>query len=280
MNNLIYPCIALKGQTEEAADFYINTFAEGKIVQTSPYVRLLDLSGQLLMLLNEGPESQPNAAISIMVTAKSAEETQRYWDKLTLGGKIFMPLDKYPWSISYGWIQDKFGVSWQLFTSQDGSRVQKFTPSLMFTGHNAGKAEEAIHFYTGLFPLSEIGGILEYQEGEGDIPGLIKHAMFNINEYTVTAMDSSADHKVAFNDAISFVVNCKTQDEIDRYWHKLTDEGGDEVACGWLTDKFGISWQIVPDQLGTWISDPVHGQAAIAAMMKMKKLIISELQNA
>jgi predicted 3-demethylubiquinone-9 3-methyltransferase (glyoxalase superfamily) len=280
MNNRIYPCIALKGQIAEAAAFYVDTFGEGKIVQTSAYVRLLDLSGQLIMLLNEGPESQPNAATSIMVTAGSVEETRQYWDKLALDGKIFMPLEEYPWSISYGWVQDKFGVSWQLFTSTDSSKSQKFIPSLMFTGHNAGKAEEAIHFYTGLFPLPEIGNILEYQEGEGEIPGLIKHAMFKINDFTVTAMDSSVDHRVAFNDSVSFVVNCKTQDEIDCYWEKLTEDGGDEVACGWLTDRFGISWQIVPDQLGTWISDPEHGQATMAAMMKMKKLIIADLQNA
>jgi len=280
MNNSIYPCLTLKGKVAEAADFYIDTFGDGKIAETSPFVIILELSGQKLMLLNDGPSSKPNAAISFMVINETAEETERYWNKLTEGGKIFMPLDSYPWSLKYGWIEDKYGVSWQLFTGDKNDIGQKFCPSFLFTGANTGKAASAIHFYTLLFPNSAIEGIMEYNEGDGDVPGLVKHAQFKINDFILTAMDSSADHRVTFTDAISLVVTCDTQSEIDKYWEVLTANGGQEVACGWLTDKYGVSWQIVPKVLGELMADPGRGERVMNALLKMKKLIIADLENA
>jgi len=280
MNNSIYPCLTLKGKITAAADFYIQTFGEGKIIQSSPFVLLIELSGQKLMLLNDGPSSIPNASVSFMVISETAEETEQYWNKLTEGGKVFMPLDSYDWSIKYGWVEDQYGVSWQLYTGSKSDTPQKFCPTLMFTGANAGKAAEAIHFYTALFPQSHIEGIMEYNEGDADTTGFIKHAQFKINNFIAMAMDSSAAHGFEFNDAISLVVNCDTQAEIDQYWEQLTANGGHEVACGWLTDKYGISWQIVPGILGKLFTDPERGQRVMAALLKMKKLIIADLENA
>jgi len=280
MNNFIYPCITLKGKVAEAADFYINVFGEGQILQTNSYVIDIELSGQKFMLLNDGPTALPNTAISFMVVSDNIEETEQYWKLLSKEGKIFMPLDSYDWSSKYGWVQDKFGVSWQLFTAEQGDPTPKFSPSFMFTGAKAGKAAEAIKYYTNIFANSSVAGIWEYAEGDGDTPGLVKHAQFKINEFVAMVMDSSADHGVDFNDAVSLVVECNTQDEIDAYWGKLTAEGGHEVACGWLTDKYGISWQIVPKVLGKLISDPEHGQDVMAALMQMKKLVIADLENA
>lgn len=279
MNNSIYPCLTLKGKVAEAAPFYIDTFGEGKVVQTSPYVIMIELSGQKIMLLNDGPSSTPNGSVSFMVSSDSAEETEVYWNKLIDGGKALMPIDNYPWSIRYGWVQDKYGVSWQLFTGETKAS-QKFSPSFMFTGADAGKAAEAVHFYTELFQNSHIDGIMEYTEGDGDTPGFVKHAQFKINDFTAMAMDSSANHGFGFNDSVSIVVDCDTQTEIDKYWEGLTANGGQEVACGWLTDKYGISWQIVPKVLGQLMSDPERGQRVMAALMKMKKLIIADLESA
>lgn len=280
MKNSIYPCLTLKNKVAEAADFYINTFGEGKIIQTTHYVIVIELSGQKLMLLNEGPSSQPNAAISFMVISEEPEETERYWNKLTDGGKIFMPLDSYPWSVKYGWVEDQYGVSWQLFTGSKNAAGQKFCPSFMFTGANTGKATSAVHFYTSLFPNSSVENILEYGKNDGDIPGLVKHAQFKINDFIVTAMDSSADHRVAFTDALSFVVNCDTQAEIDNYWDALTANGGQEVACGWLIDKYGVSWQIVPKILEELMKNPERAERVMNALVRMKKLIIADLENA
>ena len=280
MNNSIYPCLTLKGKITAAADFYIQTFGEGKIIQASPFVLLIELSGQKLMLLNDGPSSLPNASVSFMVRSETAEETEQYWNKLIEGGKVFMPLDSYDWSIKYGWVEDQYGVSWQLFTGSKSDTPQKFCPALMFTGANAGKAAEAVHFYTALFPQSHIEGIMKYNEKDADTTGFVKHAQFKINNFIAMAMDSSAAHGFKFNDAISLVVNCDTQVEIDQYWEQLTANGGHEVACGWLTDKYGISWQIVPGILGKLFSDPERGQRVMAVLLKMKKLIIADLENA
>ncbi|SFD15190.1 Glyoxalase superfamily enzyme, possibly 3-demethylubiquinone-9 3-methyltransferase [Chitinophaga sp. CF118] len=280
MNNFVYPCLTIKGKIAEAADFYINTFGEGKIGQTSPYVIQIELSGQKFLLLNEGPTSSPNASISFMVTCEKAEETEQYWNKLIDGGNIMMPLDSYGWSPKYGWVQDKYGVSWQVYTGSRTDTPQKFCPTLMFTGANAGKASSAVHFYTELFPQSNIKGILKYSEGEGDNPEFVKHAQFKIKDYVVMAMDSSAAHGFGFNDAISLVVECDTQAEIDKYWEQLTTNGGHEVACGWLTDKYGISWQIIPKVLMELVKDPNRAPRVMNALMQMKKLIIADLVNA
>lgn len=280
MNNSIYPCITLKGKAEAAADFYIHTFGEGKIIQTSSYLILLELSGQKLVLLNEGPSSLPNASVSFMVISEDVEETERYWNILIADGKAFMPLNSYDWSMKYGWVQDKYGVSWQLFTGNKNDIAQKFCPTLMFTGTRAGKTKEAIQFYTTVFPKSTIVEIMEYGEEDQDTSGFVKHAQFKINDFIAMAMDSSAAHGFGFNDAISLVVTCDTQDEIDKYWDDLTANGGREVACGWLTDKYNISWQILPKEIGKLFSDPDRGDRAMQAMMKMKKLIIADLENA
>lgn len=280
MKNIIYPCLTIKGKIGEASDFYIHTFGEGKISQTSPFVIQIELSGQKFMLLNDGPVSSPNPSISFMVMCDNAEETEKYWNKLTPGGNVLMPLDSYDWSSKYGWVQDKYGVSWQLYTGTKDDTLQKFCPTLMFTGAKAGKATEAVHFYTGLFPQSQIEGILNYSESDEDSADFVKHAQFKLNGFTAMAMDSSAEHGFGFNDAISFVVECETQAEIDKYWDKLTTNGGHEVACGWLTDKYGVSWQIIPKGLGKLMSDPERGERAMNALMKMKKLIIADLENA
>lgn len=279
MNNSIYPCLTIRGKIAEAADFYLDTFGDGQINSSNPIVITLSLSGQLFMLLGDGPTSTPNPSISFMVLSEDEKDIEAYYKRLSEGGSTLMPLDKYPWSPKYAWVQDKFGVSWQLYTGAKNDANQKFCPTLMFTGDKAGKAAEAVHFYTDLFHDSEQQGILKYSEGE-DNTNYVKHAQFKIKHFVTMAMDSSADHGFGFVDAISLVVNCKDQAEIDRYWEGLIAGGGHEVACGWLVDKYGVSWQIVPDKLGRWMSDPEKFQRVLHALMKMKKLIYSELENA
>ncbi|WGQ11334.1 VOC family protein [Pedobacter gandavensis] len=280
MKNFIYPCLTIRGKISEAAEFYTQTFGGSKTGVSNPYVIEIQMSGQKFLLLNEGPSSNPNPSISFMVMCESAEETEKYWNNLQDGGKIMMALDSYPWSPKYGWIQDKFGISWQLYTAAKQDSSQKFCPTLMFTGDKAGQAETALRFYTSIFPNSEIEGVLKYAEGEGDRTDFVKHAQFKLNGYVAMAMDSSAEHGFGFNDAISLVVECETQEEIDHYWNQLTAHGGSEVMCGWLTDKYGISWQIVPKIIGKLISDPERGQRVMQTVMGMKKLIIADLENA
>lgn len=280
MKNSIYSCLGISGKIAEASDFYIQTFEEGKISHTTPFVIQIELSGQKFMLLNEGPSSSPNPSISFMVVSESPEETEKYWNRLIKEGKALMPLDSYDWSPKYGWVEDKYGVSWQLFTGSKADTPQKFSPTLMFTGANAGKASGAIDLYTKLFAHSSIGGILKYSKEDGENPDFVKHAQFKIKDTTVMAMDSSAAHAFAFNDGVSLVVECETQEEIDKYWSQLTSNGGYEVACGWLTDPYGISWQIIPKDIVKWVTDPERSQRVMNVMMKMKKLVIADLENA
>lgn len=280
MNNLIYPCLILKGRATEAASFYSNTFNDVVITDTNPVVTQLKIGEQKLMLLNDGPPTMPNPSISFMVSSPTEQETDRYWEKLSEGGEVIMPLDTYEWSRKYGWIQDKFGVSWQLITASEGDVGQRISPTLMFTGTNAGKAREAINLYTGLFPESGITGILNYSDGDGDDTSFVKHSQFTIDGYLLIAMDSSSDHSHVFNDAISFVVDCESQQMIDLYWQCLVDNGGSELACGWLKDKYGIRWQILPDSLGALMSDPMKGARVMQALFQMKKINVAELENA
>jgi predicted 3-demethylubiquinone-9 3-methyltransferase (glyoxalase superfamily) len=279
MNNSIYPCLSLKAKIAEAADYYISVFGEGRITQTSPIVITIELRGQKFMLL-DGPNTKPNAAVSFMVTSETAEETERYWNKLIEEGTSFMQLGAYDWSAKYGWVQDKYGVSWQLYTGSRDVTQQKFCPTLMFTGNSAGKAAEAVQFYSELYPDSKIEGIMHYSEEDQDKPGLVKHAQFTVKGYTLMAMDSSAEHGFAFNEAISLVVECDDQAEIDKYWDTLSADGGNEVACGWVTDKYGLSWQIIPANLGGLMKEPERAKRVMNALMQMKKLITADLESA
>ncbi len=190
-----------------------------------------------------------------------------------------MPLGKYEWSKKYGWVQDHFGVSWQLSIGFMEEVGQKISPQLMFTGAQNGKAEQAIHFYSSVFGNSKLKGIVRYTENENEVEGAVKHAQFSLGSHVFMAMDSSFPHQFGFNEAISLVVDCETQEEIDYFWGKLT-EGGKEDQCGWLKDKFGISWQIVPTVLSKLLSDPKKSERVINAFLKMKKFDIEKLMNA
>ena len=135
-------------------------------------------------------------------------------------------------------------------------------------------------FYTDIFPKSSINGILLYQEVETQVAGKVKHAQFVLNEKVFMAMDGPGDHQFQFNESISFVVECQTQDEIDFYWNKLTEDGGQESRCGWLKDQFGVSWQIIPAILGKLMSDPERGARVMQALLQMNKLDIKKLETA
>jgi predicted 3-demethylubiquinone-9 3-methyltransferase (glyoxalase superfamily) len=279
MTNTIYPCIWYDGNAHEAAAFYCSVFKNSKITTNTPMVVNFELKGQKFMGLNGGPNFKVNPSISFFVVCESETETQEVWDKLAEGGAVLMQLDKYDWSEKYGWVQDRFGLSWQVAQGKLEDVGQYVTPCLLFVGEQHGKAEEAVHFYTSLFDNSSISGVLRYKAGEADPEGTVKHAQFKINEYVMMAMDSAHAHQFAFNEAISFVVNCNNQEEIDYYWNKLT-EGGEESMCGWLKDKYGVSWQIIPAILGTLMSDPKRSQRVMQAFLQMRKFEIEKLLQA
>jgi predicted 3-demethylubiquinone-9 3-methyltransferase (glyoxalase superfamily) len=152
---------------------------------------------------------------------------------------------------------------------------QKLTPCLWFDG----QAEAAAKFYTAIFKNSKIRKTARYGEGGPQPKGTVLTVLFELDGQEFLALNGGPQFK--FTEAVSFIVNCKTQKEIDRFWEKLS-AGGQKVQCGWLKDKFGLSWQIVPTVLGQMISDPepARSKSVFQAMMKMKKLDIKELKKA
>ena len=281
MNNNIHPCLWYDSNAKAAADFYCSLFPNSKITINTPMVVNFELNGQKFMGLNGGPMFKSNASISFMVISESDNEINELWKQLSEGGFVMMPLDKYDWSERYGFVQDRFGLSWQIMKGKYSDVNQKITPTFLFVGRNYGNAEAAVKFYTEVFPASSISGILLYQENEGEQQaGRVKHSQFILDGKVFMAMDGFGSHEFAFNEAISFVVECKDQEEIDYYWGKLTADGGQESQCGWLKDKFGVSWQIIPRILGKLMSDPAKSQKVMAAFMQMKKFDIKTLEKA
>lgn len=285
MNNDIFPCLWYDGEAKQSAEFYCKVF-DGKITADTPVVMNIDLFGQKIMLLNGGPQFKKNASVSFMVICETEDEVQKYWDQLIGGGIALMPLDSYSWSKKYGWLKDKYDVTWQIFLGEKQTE-QKIIPTFMFIHGNNGKALEAMELYTHTFPNSTIGNIVRYGEGSEGHPNPepaknIQHAHFEINGYSLFCMDNSYDHPFDFNEGISMVVMTDDQEQTDHLWNALTSDGGRESMCGWLKDKYGFSWQIVPKKLIQLMSDPDQekAQKVVQAMMRMQKIIIQDLENA
>ncbi len=276
--NAITSCLWFDGQAKEAATFYSTVFKSSKITSENPMVVTFELNGTKFMGLNGGPMFKINPSISFFVTCGTLEEVNKIWDKLIDEGKALMPIDTYTWSERYGWLQDKFGVTWQISIANDGEIEQKIKPSMLFTSNQFGKAEAAISFYTSIFGDSTTDLLVLYPDG-GDYAGKVMYSEFHLSNHPLIAMDGPGVHEYTFNEGVSLMISCETQAEIDHYWDKLT-EGGAESMYGWLKDKFGVSWQVVPSIIGKLMSDPEKGGRAMQAVMKMRKLDIATLLNA
>jgi predicted 3-demethylubiquinone-9 3-methyltransferase (glyoxalase superfamily) len=279
MKHKITPCIWYNNQGAEAAKLYLSAFENARINSTSPMVTEIDLSGQMFILLDGGPQFQPNPSISFFYICETQEELNKAWNSLAQEGKILMALDKYPWSEKYGWLSDKFGVSWQVSLGKLSDVGQKITPSLLFTQDHFGKAEEAIGFYTSVFKDSSVDGILKWPEEQGkELAGKVQHAQVVLDGNKMMLMESLG-HQFTFSEGVSFTIYCDSQEEVDYYWEKLTD-GGKESMCGWLQDKFGVWWQVTPSILVELMRDPQKAPKAMQAFMPMKKLDIQKIVEA
>jgi predicted 3-demethylubiquinone-9 3-methyltransferase (glyoxalase superfamily) len=281
MKEKITPCLWFNGQAKEAAALYCSVFTNAKVTSQSPIVTSIEVSGQSITLLDGGPMYQPNASISFYYICEKQEDVDRIWNAFTKGGRVMMPLDEYPWAKKYGWITDKYGVSWQVAVGKISDVGQRITPCLTFTGKQYGRAEEAIEYYTSIFKGSTVDGILRYGNDElPDQEGKVKHAQLALNNQKFMLMESAQPHNFMFSEGVSLTVHCETQDEIDYYWQKLTERGGEESMCGWLKDKFGVSWQIIPTVLSKVMSDPAKARKAAQAFMAMRKLNIEQIVQA
>ena len=293
----ITPFLWFDNQAEEAVEFYRSVFNNSKREESTHYNEAssnasgqpkgsvmtvpFQIYGQNFIALNGGPIFKFNPSVSFFVNCKTADEVQTLWDKLSVGGKALMPLDKYPFSEKYGWIEDKYGLSWQLIMSV-GEIKQNIVPSMLFVRNVCGRAEEAINFYTSIFNDSKILSTFRYGANQKpDKEGTIAFADYILEGQIFAAMDSAHPHDFAFNEAVSFVVNCESQKEVDCFWQKLS-EGGQEGQCGWLKDKYGVSWQIVPTVLSKLLQDKDREKSkrVMQSMLQMKKIDIEGLKKA
>jgi predicted 3-demethylubiquinone-9 3-methyltransferase (glyoxalase superfamily) len=294
----ITPFLWFDDKAEEAARFYASTFKNSKIGTIARYDEAganaagrpkgsvmtvsFQLEGQDFTGLNGGPVFKFTPAISLLVVCKTQDEVNALWRRLSEGGSVLMPLDAYPFSERYGWTQDRYGLSWQITHAANRQIGQQIIPTLMFVGAVCGKAEEAINFYVSVFKNAKVGHLLRHGKGEEpDKEGTVSHAAFTLESQEFAAMDSAQANPFTFNEALSSLVNCETQDEIDYYWSRLSAVPAAE-QCGWLNDKYGVSWQIVPTILGEMLSDkdPAKSQRVMKAMLQMSKINIKALQQA
>ncbi|HLN53447.1 MAG TPA: VOC family protein [Lentimicrobium sp.] len=280
MKESITPCLWFNGRAREAAEFYTRFLPDTKITAQTQLVTEIEISGHRFTLLDGGPIFQPNPSISFSYQIDSIDEINRIWEAFKEGSTILMDLDKYPWSEKYGWLNDKFGISWQFIVGDFQQFGQKVIPALLFTQDKYGRAEEAINFYSSVFKNPKIDGIFRYEANAApEEEGKIAHSQIEINGQKFQLLESKQSHQFTFSEGVSLMIHCDTQEEIDYYWDKLT-EGGEESMCGWLKDKFGVSWQVVPDILLELMNDPSRADKAMKAFMNMRKLIIKEIVEA
>src|SRR6266700_133774 len=287
----ITPHLWFDKEAKQAAALYTSIFKDSKIKNTATLhntpsgtvdVLTIELFGQAFKLINAGPLFKFTPAISFLVACQTKEEVDALWKELSKGGSALMDLGAYPFSERYGWTQDRYGLSWQVMFMGDREIEQKITPTLMFVGEQCGKAEEAINFYASIFHNAKVGHILRYgKDAEPNKAGTIKHAGVTLEGESFAVMDSARAHNFTFNEAISFIVHCNTQEEIDYFWSKLSADRKAE-QCGWLKAKFGLSWQIVPAIMDEMLkeNDATKLARVTEAFLKMKKFDIAKLEEA
>ena len=301
MSQKITPFLWFDTQALEAAKFYTSIFPNSSIHRREQFensgpdenqtVQIVSfvLDGQEFQAMNAGPLFKINPSISFFVKCNSREEVDTYYHKLIEGGSALMPLGKYDWSEHFGWVADKYGVTWQIMLHDQWPIVHRITPALLFTKEHFGKAEKALNLYTSLFknaPLSR--GVAEsrgvsidtYQKiPAGENEGKILFAECTLEDSHLILMDGPGTHEFAFNEGVSLMVDCADQAEVDHFWNGLIADDGEESQCGWLRDACGVSWQIVPKALNECLARDTSGNV-MKAMLGMKKLIVSELEAA
>ncbi len=288
----IVPHLWFDTEARQAAELYTSLLPNSKIhhvttLKDTPSgdadIVSFTLAGYSFMAISAGPHFTMNPSISFMVNFDPAQDPEaatridRVWNALAEGGKILMPLGAYPFSERYGWVQDRWGVSWQLIlTKPEGEPRPVIIPSLLYVTNTGIAAKEATDFYLSVFKNSTRGALMPNDSGG------VMFTDFMLEKQWFAATDgSSSMHQFAFNEGVSLMVQCETQEEIDYYWSALSAHPENE-QCGWLKDKFGVSWQITPVAMGEMMANGTPEQVArvTQAFLPMKKFDIATLQAA
>ena len=283
----IQTCLWFNTQAEEAAKFYVSVFADSRIRGVVPYGKSaseasgqlegsvmtvdFEIAGMSFLALNGGPHFKIDPSISFFVGCESESEINDLWKKLKHSTR--MELQKYPFAQKYGWCEDRFGVNWQLIL---GSRRQKIAPALLFSKQLYGKAGEAIEFYTSRIPNSETGMIARDEKS-----GAVLHSTITLAGQEFVLMEGPLDERFGFSPAVSFILNCEGQAEIDDIWSKLSAVPEAE-QCGWLCDKYGVSWQVVSHDWSRMLmeADANGRERLMRVILEMKKPDLARLKRA
>jgi len=287
----IVPNLWYDEQAGEAAEFYARALGKSAVTGRTKLSETpggdaeiveADLRGSEFVLLSAGPAFQFNPSISFLVPCGSVEEVDLIHERLGIPGRELMQLGSYPFAERYVWLVDRYGVSWQLIHRTGFDDDGKIVPTLMFTGPVYGRAEEAAGYYSTIFANSRVGEPVRYGPGaEPDAENAVKHLSFSLEGRRFAVMDSAYNDALSFNEAVSFIVKCDDQDEIDYYWDTLSAVPEAE-RCGWLKDRYGVSWQIVPRELEQLMRDspPEKSKKVTKALHGMKRLDIAALRKA
>ncbi len=287
----IVPHLWFDTQAVEAANWYVSIFEHSRILRVSSLEGTssghvdtveFELDGVAFSAISAGPYFEFNASVSLMVTCRSPEEVDRLYSSLSQDATELMPLGEYPFSKRYAWLADRYGLNWQLTCFETDEIAQKIRPNLLFAGDACGEVEAALAFYEKVFPGASVGYVNHYAPGEAqDARAKINYAELSLFGFQFVLMDHGMGGDEAFNEAFSFLVNCDDQAEIDAYWSALSAVPEAE-QCGWLKDRFGVSWQIVPADMSDALAS-LSGEAKqryTEAFLQMKKLDIAALQRA
>jgi predicted 3-demethylubiquinone-9 3-methyltransferase (glyoxalase superfamily) len=287
----IVPHLWFDREAKEAARFYTSLLPDSKILHETVLKNTpsgdcdmvsFKLWGHEFMAISAGPYFKFNPSISFFINfdpSRDPEARARLdatWSKLSEGGTALMPLDEYPFSKRFGWI-------WQLIlTDPKGEERPTIMPSLLFVKERAGQAEAAIQHYLSVFKSSKQGQLVRWPNQPPEREGTVMFADFKLENEWFAAMDSAHPaHEFEFNEAVSFIVQCDTQKELDEVWGKLSAVKESE-QCGWLKDRFGVSWQITPALMDEMMRRGTQEQVdrLTQAFLPMKKLEIEPLKKA
>jgi predicted 3-demethylubiquinone-9 3-methyltransferase (glyoxalase superfamily) len=242
----------------------------------------VELGGTHMVALNGGPLFRFTPAISFFVTLPGRAEVDRVWEGLAEGGETLMPLGEYPWAPRYGWLADRWGLTWQIALGDPAESGRMVAPYLTFAGPAAGRAEAAMEAWTALLPGSSVAGVLRHDGAEGpDRAGTVMHAMFALAGETFMIGDQAGPHDWGLTEAVSLAIMAEDQAEVDRLWAALSAVPQAE-ACGWLKDRFGVSWQVAPRGAAEMLADPDRARAdrVMRAFLAMKKPDVAALRAA
>jgi len=266
MKKMLIPCLWFNDKALEAANFYCDLFG-GKITSSDDGSVRFNLRGRSYTALNGGPQHQINESISFMVYCGTDKEIERINEALMEAGEALMEMGAYPWSRRYAWVKDKFGVSWQLDVDSINNK-QDIVPSLMFVNDQKYEVKHAINYYHKIFPNCQLLMKSEFEPSMKMPKGTLNFAQHKIDGNIFNFMSSHLETVWNISSGISFVIQCEDQQEIDHYWEELTRDG-EANRCGWLKDKYGISWQVIPDQLSDLLNKP-EGMSNFLQMTKIK----------